>query len=581
MSSEISSQRSESSQEDSDRKGAENEGTANDDAPVASPSSEHSEPDDSSLSKSDLERVSDVLEAIVADRGLLLQLNKSEQERFLRAAGQVSNPGRAAKRKLIKAARADRKRAEREAAKRDEQLLESTGIRSVAETPKLSRRQIAQSAPPEPFEVNAKQIESTDPSHFVGQLEVARNCYICKADYHDLHFFYDSMCPGCAEFNWMKRNQSADLEGRYALLTGGRVKIGFEAALKLLRTGADVVVTTRFPKDAAKRFSEVADSSDWENRLRIYGLDMRHTPSVEALATHLNATLPRLDFIFNNACQTVRRPPAYYQHLMDGEKSSNESLPGVEQTWLRDYQRLLNSDGNSSSRATLANKSSIPTARVETNEIIKRDAQHGELVGLMQAASMSQLHLTEQDEQPNHLFPVGQYDQDQQQIDLRGRNSWRLKLDEVATVELLEVHLVNAVAPYILNARLKPLMVRTAGHDKHIVNVSAMEGIFYRAFKRDTHPHTNMAKAALNMMTRTSAADYIRDGIHMNSVDTGWITDEDPIEITKRKNEERGFTTPLDCVDAAARICDPVFHGVNSGEHTWGKFLKDYQISNW
>ena len=81
----------------------------------------------------------------------------------------------------------------------------------------------------------------------------------------------------------------------------------------------------------------------------------------------------------------------------------------------------------------------------------------------------------------------------------------------------------------MLNARLKPLMLRTPERDKHIVNVSAVEGQFYRKFKTTRHPHTNMAKAALNMMTRTSATDYAADGIHMNSVDTGWVTDEDPV----------------------------------------------------
>ncbi|CAN0341852.1 unnamed protein product, partial [Ectocarpus sp. 4 AP-2014] len=321
--------------------------------------------------------------------------------------------------------------------------------------------------------------------------------------------------------------------------------------------------------DGARRFLEEADSAEWRDRLTLQGVDLRNTPSVEALADHLLATLPRLDFLLNNACQTVRRPPGFYAHLMEGERRLADQRPESARPLLESYEELRHKSGADAggSLVDTMTADSLAAALVSGGE---------------RAAELSQLQLIAEDTRGGEqLFPTGQYDHDQQQIDLREVNSWRLKLAEVPTVELLEVHLVNAVAPFILNARLKPLMQRVPTRDKHIVNVSAMEGVFYRAYKTDKHPHTNMAKASLNMMTRTSAQDYAADGIHMNAVDTGWITDEDPAQIAARKKEELGFHPPLDIVDAAARIVAPLFDGLLTGEHQWGKFLKDYKVANW
>lgn len=516
------------------------------------PSETETAPSPSPITSDDLQTVTRVLEAVVADRSVLAQLDDETCRRLVEAAGHVWAPDPKARRRMAKAL-ARRRKAER--IEREENVLHETGIRSLRRKTVFTTPNVF---PPTGDEPEATALDGHD-----------LHCYVCKRDYSEVHHFYDQLCPSCGDFNFQKRTELADLTDRVALLTGGRVKIGYQAGLKLLRCGAGLIVTTRFPRDAAQRYAAEPDFEQWGDRLEIFGLDLRHTPSVEAFCRRLLETRDRLDFIVNNACQTVRRPPAFYEHMMAQEQAVLGTLPEHVQQLVGSYEGLRTYH-------------MLPEGDGET-AIVAQDTT--DVAGLTHAAELTQVPLLPDEHQPTdeqrHLFPVGRLDQDLQQIDLRETNSWRMLMADVPSVELLEVHLINAVAPFLLNARLKPLMLATPERDKHVVNVSAVEGQFYRKSKTTRHPHTNMAKAALNMMTRTSAADYHQDGIHMNAVDTGWVTDEDPAAIAERKTREHRFHPPLDIVDGAARIVDPIIDGAKTGEHVWGQFLKDYKPTDW
>lgn len=463
---------------------------------------------------------------------------------------------------------------------------------------------------------------------------VRRNikCYICKSLYTQLHFFYSQMCPKCAEFNWTKRNQEADMTGRIAIVTGGRVKIGYESALKLLRCGAQVIVTSRFPKDAALRFAKEKDFSSWSSRLDVFGLDMRHLRSVEQFCQYVANTYHKLDIIINNAAMTIRRPPAFYKHMMPTEMTAFESLPPVLQPVLSKHHEFethflvaaANStplgievlpatstleaepastvfgydDGSSGPSAPATGSSTSESAATMAQSSAEEDLEHvstdvkrgkstttSSAPPTLSSAALSQIAIMDEDvvENESALFPQGHYDEHHQQVDNRDKNSWVLELDEVQTPELLEVLAINAVSPFILNSKLKHLMDKSSFADKHVINVSAMEGKFTFAGKTTKHPHTNCAKASLNMMTRTAAAHYLKSGIFMNAVETGWITENLPNPEEDRIREASGYSSriPLDEIDGAARILDPIFTVMQQGTIEVGKFWKNYVVVDW
>ncbi len=523
-------------------------------------------------SKEEIQRCIDLLDDLVKNSIELAHLPDEQRIAILKAAGEISRPDRGEIRKRKR----DRVRLKKQRIDDHERKIRrATGIREARKT--------AVFTPP-------KAILHANGSQAFQELELInpRACYICKSEFTKVHFFYDAMCPACAEFNYAKRFQTASLKGQIALITGARLKIGYQASLMMLRAGAHVIATTRFPVDAALRYSREADFQKWSQRLDIYGLDLRHTPSVELFCNYIEQKYARLDLLINNAAQTVRRPPGFYAHLM-----ANESLEAKD--LLVSVQPLLQAFETCKAKLIppLSFKEACRPCGSQASNLQKY--KHGVRgsslltwngtvpgIGLSASAKLSQVPYTHDHAlQVTRVFPKDKLDADLQQVDMRATNSWRLGLGDIPTAEMIELQLVNSIAPFVLCNKLVSMMKRKNTGQKHIVNVSAMEGKFHRYTKTDRHPHTNMAKAALNMLTHTSARDLVKYGIYMNAVDTGWVTDEDPVALSVRKQENHDFQPPLDIVDGAARVCDPFFHGILSGTHWCGKFLKDYYPVDW
>lgn len=452
-----------------------------------------------------------------------------------------------------------------------------------------------------------------------------RSCYTCKVRFRELHPFYDQLCPSCASLNFQKRNFTTDLTGKIAIVTGSRVKIGFQTCLKLLRAGCQVIATTRFPNAACKAYMDLPDFNTFKDRLHVYGLDFRDVTGLEAFTRFIKQNYEKVDILINNACQTIRRPVGYYKPAIERERALYEDATQDQHVLLSGSmayesvrrQIMTLEDGGVSSRVDANSGTCTDNTRngdVSTNDtnilmsnLTNETKTDGDLnksalnsvfsklptvdefgdvhnKGVSYSSMMSQVALLPEDIGiDKKLLPEGLSDVNGQQLDLRRHNSWLLKMEDVSTPEVVETMFINAIAPFVLNSRLKPLMMSGGDNrpDRYIINVSAMEGKFYR-YKTPNHPHTNMAKAALNMMTRTSAEDLAKKSrIFMNSVDTGWINDENPLEKASKTAKNNNFQTPIDEVDAAARILDPVFSGVSEGTQSYGLFYKDYKESEW
>lgn len=510
--------------------------------------------EESQISSQSVDAAISLLQSLVTDTEKLSLLTKEQHKQLLIAAGQLSRPD---KYELQSRSRKYRSAQKKALSNLDRAARARTGIRTARTTDVFTA----------PMQLEPATQAEVD---FDNELKSPRSCYVCLDKFSKLHHFYDSMCMPCAELNYKKRFQTAPLDGQVALITGSRLKIGYHATLMMLRAGAHVIATTRFPKDSALRFSKEDDFKDWGHRLDIYGLDLRHTPSVEIFAHYVQQKYERLDLLLNNAAQTVRRPPGFYEHLLDNENRHLADFTSEQQMLLSSYNSCLQQLNRAPDTTT--NEAAIPAV------------WHGQGlgVGLKASALLSQIPYSYDDSKDLKLiFPEGRLDADLQQVDLRETNSWRLKIGEIQTSEMLEVQLVNAVAPFVLCNVLAPMMKRDFTGKKHIVNVTAMEGKFQRFKKEPRHPHTNMAKAALNMLTNTMSGELSEHGIFVNAVDTGWVTDEDPVKLAKLKEDIHDFQPPLDIVDGAARICDPFFDGILRGQHWSGKFLKDYRPIDW
>jgi len=381
----------------------------------------------------EINRCVTILAQLNSDTNQIFEIPKDLRTALIKEAGMFSRPD---KTELTRRKKDAKLIAKRKMEKRDKTARKETGIRTAREASVFVA----------PTLLSSEQLSNIE----LPELETPRKCYVCKTDYTKVHHFYDSMCTDCGDFNYAKRFQTADVTGQIALVTGSRLKIGYHITLMLLRGGATVIATTRFPVDSAIRFAKEPDFKDWEHRLKIHGLDLRHIPSVEIFCNFIEQKYKRLDILINNAAQTVRRPAGFYAHLIE-----NEELPIA--SFSNDVQHLLSD--HSDCLMQLKALSAIATTN-QNMPVTWHGPEPG--IGLRASAKLSQIPYSfDKALVSKEVFPEGELDADLQQVDLRNTNSWRLKLGQIETTEMIEVQLVNSVAPFILCNRFSEMMKKT------------------------------------------------------------------------------------------------------------------------
>jgi NAD(P)-dependent dehydrogenase (short-subunit alcohol dehydrogenase family) len=382
-------------------------------------------------------------------------------------------------------------------------------------------------------------------------------CYVCKDRLipEEIHFFYGSMCKTCGDLSYGFRDIKSDLTGRYAIVTGGRVKIGYEAVIKLLSYNCFVIATTRFPKDALLRFQKHPQYEKFKHNLRIYPLDLRTFKAIDDFINYIYDNFSHIDILINNAAQTNRRPTIYYKELIETE--SLEQLQDADDIIIKDHDKYKLPEVDSTTSIT----------------------SHKQMKSLPSSVILSQVKLIPENEDIN--MSIKNYDS--QPIDFVSKQTWNMEIDEVDFLEFAEVQLINSWAPFYLCQKLKPLMVKSPHPDRYIVNVTAAEGIFNQA-KTSAHPHTNMAKAGLNMLTRTVGKHYAKQGIYMTAVDTGWVSYmyDYSLMFTNNKVFSDLYTNiPLDDLDGAMRVLHPVLLGINNKKFLHSCLLRHYKEAEW